>query len=453
MRKLLVLLPLILAGCGSDGANFGTTPRPAELEEHAPQIADLDLSPGYATFMDGEGIIGVTAQFGFTDIGLDIATVHIEVSDGNSFTFPFPNTVVAESGTHTEQFEMSTAAVGSYTVEIWLVDKRGASSNREMVDFDVVAAAKIDEWTNRLAGLPFALNDVTWDGDRFIVVGDGGLIMTSPDGVDWAERASGTDVDLAAIAHQGKIVVAVGRGTTVLISTDHGESWSVKHSKDDVSLRAVAINESQIVAGGMDMHTGDAFMMRSLDGGDNWAVIEPLPQRDHFVTDLVYANGLFIAATDVFSWLSDGRVLVSLDGENWQSIVIRDEVAASYTILHDGERFIAAGSEGTAFASVDGFYWTELETPDEMEKITFMGAAWSGSRLVIHGGIAWRYWWVGIPPYQKAGISSTDGGATWEIFDIDGYYESHGMAWGNGRFVSVGQTSPLTVEGAIYTSP
>jgi photosystem II stability/assembly factor-like uncharacterized protein len=453
MRKLLVLLPLILAGCGSDGTNFGTAPQPAELEGHTPQIAGLDLSPGYATFMDGGGSTSVTVEFDFTDTGLDIATVHVEISDGTSFTVPFPDTVITESGTHTEQFEMSTAAVGAYTVEIWLVDKLGATSNHEMAVFNVVAAAHDDNWTNRLAGLPFALNDVTWDGDRFIVVGDGGVILTSPDGVDWAERASGTDVDLAAIAHHGMDVVAVGRDTTVLLSTDHGESWTVKHSRDDVFLRAVAINESQIVAGGMDLQTGDAFMMRSLDVGENWTVIESLPQRDHFVTDLVYANGLFIAATDVFSWLSDGRVLVSLDGENWQSIVLRDEVAASYAILHDGERFIAAGGEGTVFTSVDGFYWTELQTPAEMERITFMGAAWSGSRLVIHGGITWWYWWLGVPPYQEAGISSTDGGATWEIVDIDGYYETHGMAWGHGRFVSVGQTSPVTVEGAIYTSP
>ena len=48
---------------------------------------------------------------------------------------------------------------------------------------------------------------------------------------------------------------------------------------------------------------------------------------------------------------------------------------------------------------------------------------------------------------------STDGGATWQVFDIDGYYESHGIAWGVGRFVSVGSTSAVSGEGAIYTLP
>lgn len=453
MRKILVLLPLVLAGCGGNGTDFGTSPQPDELVQHTPQIADLELSPGYATLMDGDGSVSLTAEFVFADTGLDIATVHVEISDGTSFTAPFPDTVVVESGVHTEQFDMSTAAVGSYTVEIWLVDKLGATSNREIADFEVVAIAQIDEWTNRLAGLPFALNDVTWDGENFIVVGNGGVILTSTNGVDWAERESGTDVDLAAIAHHGANVVTVGRDTTVLLSTDHGESWSVKPTGYSFEPQAIAINASQIVIGGMAPDTSDAYIIRSVDVGENWLLVEPLPQTRHFITDLVYANGLFVATTDVFDWRSDARILVSPDGENWQEIILRNEVAASYAILHDGDRFIAAGLENTVFASVDGFDWNELQTPPLMEKITYKGAAWDGSRLVIHGGITWWYWWVGAPPYQEAGISSTDGGATWEIFDIDGYYETHGMAWGDGRFVSVGQASAIAGEGAIYTSP
>ncbi len=50
------------------------------------------------------------------------------------------------------------------------------------------------------------------------------------------------------------------------------------------------------------------------------------------------------------------------------------------------------------------------------------------------------------------GLSTTDGGVNWEVFNIDGDYESWGLAWGNGRFVSVGRKSPLTSEGAIYTA-
>ena len=453
MRKLLIWLPLVLAGCGGDGIDFETTPRTSELVDHVPEIANLNLSPTYATFRDGEGSVSVTAEFEFADAGLDIATIYVRISNGVNFTVPFPDTVDTEAGMHAEQFDMSTAAVGSYTVEIWLGDELGATSNHETADFEGVAVAQFDEWTNRVAGLPFGLNDVIWDGDNFIVVGDSGQILTSPDGVEWTKQESGIDADLAAVAYHGTNVVAVGDHKTVLLSTDHGESWSVKTTGFSFEPMAVAMNASQIVIGGMAWDTSDAYIIRSVDGGDSWILVEPLPKTEHFVTDLVYANGLFVATTDVFDWRSDARILVSLDGENWQEVILRDEVSASYSILHDGERFIAAGLENTIFASVDGFFWTELQTPAEMDMITYMGAAWDGSRLVIHGGITWWYWWAGAPPYREAGITSTDGGVTWETFDIDGYYESHGMAWGHGRFVSVGRLSPITYEGAIYTSP
>ena len=457
MRKLLLLVPLFLGACGDNGAGFETFPQPAELVLHAPEIADLALSPSHAAIMDSDGSVSVTASFDFTDTGLDIATIRVDISDGTSYTIPFPETVNVASGTHTETFNISTATVGSFTVEVWLVDTLASTSNHAMVAFEVIDPAQASEWdakwTNRLTGLPFGLSDVIWDGEYFIAVGDGGTILTSADGIAWAERESGTDAGLNAVAFDGTVIVAVGLDTTVLLSTDHGATWSIKNSAGHVSLGGVAVNASQIVTGGMDLNTGDVFMMRSLDLGENWAIVSSMPQKDHFVTKLIHANDLFVGATDVFSWLSDARVLVSLDGENWQSIVLRDEVAAIYTLVHDGERFIVAGGENAVFASVDGFYWTQLKTPEEMANITYGGAAWSGSRLVIHGGLTWWYWWIGTPPHQAAGISSIDGGVTWQVFDIDGYYESHGIVWGDGRFVSVGSTSAVSGEGAIYTLP
>jgi hypothetical protein len=50
------------------------------------------------------------------------------------------------------------------------------------------------------------------------------------------------------------------------------------------------------------------------------------------------------------------------------------------------------------------------------------------------------------------GVATTDGGMSWEAFNIGGEFLSFGMAFGNGRFVSVGQAAPLSGEGAIYTS-
>ena len=56
---------------------------------------------------------------------------------------------------------------------------------------------------------------------------------------------------------------------------------------------------------------------------------------------------------------------------------------------------------------------------------------------------------VRCPP---VGLSTTIGGLSWEVFNIDGDYQSLGLAWGNGRFVSVGQEPRFPSQGAIYTA-
>ena len=123
-----------------------------------------------------------------------------------------------------------------------------------------------------------------------------------------------------------------------------------------------------------------------------------------------------------------------------------------YTIIHDGSQFIVAGNYSTVLASFDAFNWTELQTP--VKDVQYMSAASNGSKLLLAGGMRVQHWsGDGIPQIElPVGIASTDGGATWDIFNIDGYYQSRGIAFGEGRFVSVGQSTPISGEGAIYVT-
>ena len=451
MRKSLFVLALLLAACGGDGngpvPNDGGGVVPPV--QHVPEISNLTLMPDSVTFMSGGGEVTVNITLGFSDAGKDIQTLWVEMPDGAVSQFAEVANVV--TGTLSEQLTMSTKTVGMFTVEAWLVDKVGDVSNHLSATFEVVADVPVSSWTRRLDGLTYVLNDVTWNGTRFIAVGDGGHILTSADGIDWMTRQSNTTADLLAVAAQGLDVVAVGDDAIVLVSTDGGATWNVRHGGRRVRLAAVAMRAAEIVAGGMELSSGDAYIIRSVDLGTSWTAARSVPQSDHFITDLLYAGNLFVAATDVFSPDSDARVMVSSDGDIWNEIVLRDEVAASYAIVHDGQQFIAAGSHQALFASPDGYNWTGRATP--VDRVDYLSAAWNGSKLVVAGGITWWYWWIGPPAFERpAGLSSTDGGATWELFNIDGYYQSNGLAWGSGRFVSVGRASPISAEGRIYTS-
>ena len=48
-------------------------------------------------------------------------------------------------------------------------------------------------WYRRDTGIPHIMNDVIWAGTQFLAVGNGGTIMTSPDGIEWTAQKSGTE--------------------------------------------------------------------------------------------------------------------------------------------------------------------------------------------------------------------------------------------------------------------
>ncbi len=48
---------------------------------------------------------------------------------------------------------------------------------------------------------------------------------------------------------------------------------------------------------------------------------------------------------------------------------------------------------------------------------------------------------------------TSDGGQSWQLINIGDDFESHGLAYGAGRFVAVGHSTVDPGKGAIYTAP
>ena len=408
---------------------------------HPPEILDVALSTNSALHMDGDGSVVVTAEVTYRDIGRDVQSLWVRMPDGTSVQFD--QSFDTETGTFTEDFMMSTETIGGFAVEFWLVDAAGDSSDPVTAQFHVVADIQVNDWTNRLR-VPLPLLDVVWDGQVFIAVGYGGTVLTSVDGIDWVTQESSTDDNiwddaLYAVAAFGSDIYAVG-GSGVLLSTDHGETWTVK-ARPSWMGTAVTANSSQIVVTGLVGDLGFPRCMISEDRGDTWQEID----FSWGVSDLVYRDGLFVAPL----WTSrsgTAGVIVSTDGRLWNEIVVLDAYARLDTVVHDDSQFFVAGANGKVFSSFDAFNWTELATP--LEDVDYLGAAWNGTQLMLAGKVPW---YLQDGTYRPIGISSSDGGASWDIFGIDTNFESYGIAWGNGRFVSVGRLV-LSDEGAIYTN-
>jgi hypothetical protein len=73
-------------------------------------------------------------------------------------------------------------------------------------------------WTRRTSGTYYSLNAVTYGNGLFVAVGNGGTILTSPDGVNWTRRTSGTSDWLSGVTYGNGTFVAVGSGGIILTS-------------------------------------------------------------------------------------------------------------------------------------------------------------------------------------------------------------------------------------------
>lgn len=134
-----------------------------------------------------------------------------------------------------------------------------------------------------------------------MAVGDGGLVLTSSDGISWNETALAVVPDLVALA---------GGTGAIFAFADDGGVWK-------------------------------------FDG--TWNLLDPR-NEGNFYAVAVSGSGLFVAAG------SGGRVLVSGNGTDWSS-------AATPTtedlngLAHGAGKFVAVGNNGTIVTSPDGVNW------------------------------------------------------------------------------------------------
>ncbi len=175
-------------------------------------------------------------------------------------------------------------------------------------------------WTERTSGTTSQLNGVTWhfpinfptNPILGIAVGHGGTIIASNDGITWSPRTSGTTETLydvvSGLVEVGKPpaatrrIVAVGANGTIL-SSSSGSTWTPRSSGVTGRLLAVTMFGNKFVA------VGDSgVVVRSTDGV-NWSMA--LTGVNRFLTDVKSTGNELVAVGDA------GLIFTSTDAINW----------------------------------------------------------------------------------------------------------------------------------------
>lgn len=165
---------------------------------------------------------------------------------------------------------------------------------------------------------------------------------------------------LLDIANNGKRIVAVGDRGQILVSSD-GQSWAQVEVPVRSPLTAVSFSdENNGLAVGHD-----AVILRTRDGGRNWALQNFEPELEKPFLDVVFLDGQRGYAVGAY-----GLLYATADGgDSWAPVeapeILEDELHLNSIVkLNDGELFVA-GETGLMGISTDGEKWSQLQSPYE----------------------------------------------------------------------------------------
>lgn len=210
-----------------------------------------------------------------------------------------------------------------------------AAGTAVVVESSIRTSTDQSTWTTRTNPSGVELQSVAWSSalSLFIAVGQNGAIITSPTGVTWTNRTSGTADDLFGVGASPSLIVAVGENGRI-VTSPNGTTWTLRTS----------------------------------------GVVDTLSAVDWSPT-----FGLFVASG------ANGRILTSPDGITWTIRTSGTSNGLGAQTPTDNF-FIIAGTSGMLLFSANGIDWRRIENPSDSGSFSPAGAAWSGDICVLSGG-------------------------------------------------------------------
>jgi len=294
-------------------------------------------------------------------------------------------------------------------------------------------------WTARTSGTTKLLRGVIFAGGQFVAVGNEGTVLTSPDGIAWTARfsgppgGSGTNLtqDLYGVAYSGSLCLVSGSLGTIITSAD-GITWLTQNSGVTVELTGVAYGNGRFMA------VGDSGVVRESTNGTNWVdvpVTWPIDDGLPYIVSLeavTFGGGKFVVA---------GHGGVILQGAVGVGGSLQAAELGEGTNMgnfngagHDGSRFVVVGQVGATVTSTNGVDWTGMPpiTVSTLQAVTSSGSA---------------YFAVGVNTYGGTTYVSTDGLA-WT--GRQNYTSFRGAASGGGVYVAVGSGVATSSNGRVW---
>ena len=281
------------------------------------------------------------------------------------------------------------------------------------------------------------LRSIYSDGARFIVAGVGGVVFYSADGSTWnIPTPFGVTADLqAGVSLGGNASILVGSSGTIvktITGTTFAKSTASSGSIDD--LQAITYNGTQFIAVGKNgrIVTSAATTTPTVNpAGNVWTVQNSTTGVR--LASVAYKPGQILAVGD------NGTVVASANGGTTWTASSAAVAVNLHDVIYTNGAYYAVGDadlvQGTILKNVTGTTWTPL-TSNTAENL--QGIASNGSLMVVVGDVGANGGTI---------LTSSDGGDTWEDNTPGGLPALKAITWTGSQFIIVG------AAGTVLTTP
>ena len=330
----------------------------------------------------------------------------------------------------------------------------------------LVVALTATAQSNWIARRPFNLSAVTYKNGQFVGVGTDNTVAISTNGTTWMKALIGTSYQLNGVAAGSPSVGVVAVGTNGIIygSTTDGYSWSAKSSPTTKTLNDVTYGGSLYVA------VGENSTILTSPDGNTWTIRYVYTSVPTALRGVTYSGSQFVAVG------YGGIILTSPNGITW-TMRQTNSSAALEDVAYGAGKYVAVGGypSNAKLISTDGITWTTQlpasGTDYNLYDITygngqFVAVGYYGAVLTSPNAIAWTKRYIGLietmqgviyanNQFVTVGTSirrSTDG-VTWQATSApDGKSNLTSAAYGNGRYVVIGNSYSSTSSAQVLIS-
>ncbi len=220
------------------------------------------------------------------------------------------------------------------------------------------------------------LNRIKYIGNKFVIVGDGGTVLISDNGIEWEDKSISVPDNITGLAYGDNKYIAVGETGTIYYTIDGFSNWETYGISQAWPDEESILNINDVVWCGTGfIAVGDDSLIAFSVDGLNWQILDStvkVPNAFGNLYSVLVNRGLGIIVGENGQIHRFSMDVSGIEGWTWTTVRSPNSSQEDlYDVTYSRRAFVTVGEDGKVMNSLNGATWTDcgtMEGFDNFEK-------------------------------------------------------------------------------------